>query len=107
LKPLREQIERRSNKQKLVQYGHAYIDNVLRDLLAEGAISAEERFDSDLRQSLDAAVSDALAEQLEGDESYQEVQQIVTEVVEDELNITDDEEWNGDDHQENDEEDEE
>ena len=72
-------------KAQLVAQGVEQVFSYLLDLKREGEISSEEACDSELRQELEQAVRDGLEDELSGDETTKEVQDIARQIMDDEL----------------------
>lgn len=87
LKPLIRKIERRNRRRELVEHGRRHVPTVLSKLFGDGAITLDERFDAELRQDLEQAVTDGLKEELTGSETTWEVEEIVASVVDEELDL--------------------
>ncbi len=87
LKPLTRKIEARNRRRQLIEHGRQHVAAVLYDLYRAGEISREDWLDSELRQDLEEAVTDALKEELTGSESTEGVEELTADVVADELDL--------------------
>src|SRR5579875_285307 len=77
--------ERERRKPQLVTLGVSQVFCYLLELKREGEISSEEAWDSELRQELEQAVREGLEDELSGDETPKEVQDIARQIMDDEL----------------------
>ncbi len=87
LAPLVKRIVRRASREKLIAHGQRYVESVLRDLYRSDAIDSHELWDSELRLDLKDAVTEAHEEELRGNETAEEVEELVASVVEEELEL--------------------
>lgn len=77
--------ERKKRRAELVKHGVCEVGWYLRTLHNDGEISHEDYRDSELCAHLEEAVTEALEEGLDGDESERDVEERVREIVDDEI----------------------
>ena len=93
LRPFGEEVKGRLRLKELLAHGQRWIDKVLWHLYCSEDISYEEKWDRKLLQDLEAAVAEALENELTGaaEETTEDVEEIVTSVVEQKLGLETDE----------------
>ncbi len=77
--------ERERRKVQLVAQGVNEVFSYLLELKRDGEISSDDLWDSDLRQQLERDVRNELEDEISGNETAQEVQDLVREIIDDEL----------------------
>jgi hypothetical protein len=77
--------DRQARKVSLIQHGIAEVSSYLLDLKREGEISDEDYWSSDFTADLKEAVRRELDAELSGDETTQEVKELVHEIIDGEL----------------------
>ena len=85
--PLCDDIRRDRRIEELIAYGRAQATLVLARLFRQEAIDREDFLGSHLRRELQELVSQALEEELDGSESWPEVDELVESIIADELEL--------------------
>lgn len=79
--------ERERRKAQQVNRGVQEVFSYLLELKRDGKISSDELWDSTLRQQLEQAVQNELADELSGDEGSQEVEALARDIIDDGLGV--------------------
>ncbi len=94
--PLVRKIEARERRRSLIQHGKSYVSTYLAELWREATIDRQEYFDSERTAELQQAAAEELQDELSGEETHAEVEEIVRSAVDYELGIENDDEEEGD-----------
>jgi excisionase family DNA binding protein len=77
--------QRQARKAQQIEQGMAQVSSCIWELKTEGELTADEYYDSELREHLTTAVRRGLQAELSGDESTKEIRELVREIIESEI----------------------